>query len=229
MRGLIFGTTYADTPEKQEMVRMWTDVNNRLNPGCEYMLVDSASPLPVHQPGRNIVMNLGNNIGHLARGGRDGWGRAFCLGLRWAIDAEYDFVAHVEGDSLFRLPVMPIFEEMQSRNLRVASVPVRGTRSMERRWVETGLMLFDVQWLRASRLIEKYDWENGTSKMYPHTPEWHLFDMISSNLYMMPWSAERGDSKQITTESVGNYDWITHAPIEVMRAFAHSVMEPVVA
>jgi hypothetical protein len=60
------------------------------------------------------VYRFPDNIGHLARGGKDGWGRAFCKGLEMAIDGQYDYVVHIEGDSLFKRPVLPIIRQMMA-------------------------------------------------------------------------------------------------------------------
>jgi hypothetical protein len=170
------------------------------------------------------LLQLGDNIGHLSRGGRDGWGRAFCAGLQAAIDRGYDYVAHVEGDSLLRLPLLPTFETMGENRDLVGSVPVHGTRLVERNWIETGLMLFDVTWLREAKLVERYDWQNGAAKAYPRTPEWHLYQLTLPVLRMMPWSAERGDQGQIRVDNVGNYDWITHVAPAVSDEFVRSVL-----
>lgn len=217
MRVLLFGTSYADTPEKRSMIFRWLKLNEQLNPDCKLMMVDSASP---HLPSLSCqVLQLGDNIGHLSRGGRDGWGRAFCAGLQYAIDQKFDYVAHVETDSLFRLPIMPIVTQMNHEGVSVASVPVRGTKKREQDWVETGLMIFGTSWVRDAKFIEHYDWPDGRGKMYPRCPEWHVWRITRAHLRMMPWSAERGDCGQITRENVRNYDWITHVSVPVADAF----------
>lgn len=223
MKTLIFGTVYADTAAKAALAFQWGRLHDRLNPRCDVMLVDSGSPYSVAQPDV-LVIQAGDNIGHLSHGGRDGWGRAFCTGLQYALDRGYEHVAHVEGDSLFRLPLLPIFQTMGENRDYVCSVPVRGTRLVERNWVETGLMLFDVAWLREAKLVERYDWPSGAAKAYPRTPEWHLYQLTLPVLRMMPWSAERGDQGQIRIDNVGNYDWVTHVDPRVTDEFVRSVL-----
>lgn len=214
-RVLIFGTTYVDTPERARLTQQWCDLHTHLNPGCDFLLVDSASPVkwPAH---RDVeVYSFPDNIGHLSRNGpggpnskgRDGWGRAFCHGLDHAVLQGYDYAVHIEGDSLFRLPVMDIVRGMRRNGQKVLSVPVEGTKRKEIGWVETGLMFFDCEYLADTGFTPKYDWPNRTERP---TPEKVIFNMLGKDLAMMPWRAERGDKSQITVGNVGNLDWVTH-------------------
>lgn len=215
-RTLIFGTVYADTKERARLTRQWAEQHRKLNPDCDFLLVDSKSPefwgddgspaVGVEWP-NVLVDSFPDNIGHLSRGGRDGWGRAFCKGLETAIERGYDYAVHIEGDSLFKLPVLPVVRQMQRDGIKVASVPVEGTKRKEIGWVETGLMFFDVNYVRESGFIAKYDWPNRTVRP---TPERVIFDILKPDLKMMPWRAERGDKSQITVENVGDLDWVTH-------------------
>lgn len=217
-RVLIFATTYIDTPERLRLTDQWIGLHKRLNPDCDFLIVDSASPLPPavdtkHGPVK--IFDFGDNIGHLSRNGpggpntkgRDGWGRAFCKGLELAIEGGYDYAVHIEGDSLFRLKVMPIVEGMRRDGVQVASVPVEGTKRKEVGWVETGLMFFDCRFVKESDFIARYDWPNR--KETP-TPEKVIFSMLGRDLKMMPWRAERGDKSQITLDNVNRLDWVTH-------------------
>jgi hypothetical protein len=223
LRVLIFGTCYIDTPERKQLTQQWADLHGALNyPACDLMLVDSNSPLEFTlcfrswgmRPNRKFY-SFPDNIGHLSRngpngpasGGRDGWGRAFCKGLEIAVSEGYDYVVHIEGDSLFRLPVRPIIEQMQCDGVDCLSVPVEGTRRKEVGWVETGLMFFDVRYVADSGFIRKYDWPNR--KPNP-TPEVIIHRILGPSLKMMPWKAERGDKSQITVDNVTQLDWVTH-------------------
>src|SRR5580765_1730311 len=183
---LIFGTVYADDRNKSQLAQQWVSLHRMMNPGCDLMLVDSNSPMPL--PVNVMIYDLGNNIGHLSREGKDGWGRAFCAGLQYAMDTEYDYVVHIEGDSLCRRSVIPVCQEMFWDDTFVCTVPVRGTRRPERNWVETGLMFFDVRKLNSRNFIELYDWNNGRAKCYPHTPEARIYDLLKDELEMLPWT-----------------------------------------
>lgn len=220
-RVLIFGTTYVDTPERLRLTHQWCELHRHLNPDCDLLLVDSASPLgplvPERFEGDVEVFSFADNIGHLSRNGpkgpaskgRDGWGRAFVRGLDHALTGGYDFVVHIEGDSLFRKPVMPIVRDMQRTGAKVTSVPVEGTKRKEVGWVETGLMFMDCRYLEDADFINRYDWTKRTERP---TPEKVIFGLLGSDLAMMDplWQAQRGDKSQITVENVTELDWVTH-------------------
>jgi SAM-dependent methyltransferase len=228
-RTLIFATTYVDCEDRAKLTDHWLTLTSRLNPDCDLMLVDSASPWPelidekrhgrfeAYASGatsRRMLHRFADNVGHLSRGGRDGWGRAFCFGLQAAIDCGYDYVAHIEGDSLFRLPITPIVRRMREENVDVASVPVKGmTRDMPG-WVETGLMVFRTRYLVESDFIAKYDWPHR--KESP-TPELVVGRLVGNRIKLMPWRAWRGDKNEINHRNVLSLDldWITHCHSDV--------------
>lgn len=228
-RTLIFGTTYVDCEDRAKLTDHWLTLTSRLNPDCDLLLVDSASPWPVlinekrhgcfdtYMPGatgRRMLHRFADNVGHLSRGGRDGWGRAFCFGLQAAIDGGYDYVAHIEGDSLFRLPMTPIVRRMQQENVDVVSVPVKGMKRDIPGWVETGLMVFNTRYLVQSDFIAKYDWPHR--KESP-TPELVIARLIIGRVKLMPWRAWRGDRNEINHHNVLdlNLDWVTHCHNDV--------------
>jgi hypothetical protein len=177
---------------------------------------ERATPYCSHHQARRLVSFL-ENIGHLSHSGRDGWGRAFCHGLMAAIEDRYDYVVHIEGDSLFRLPVMPIVEQMALGEIDVTSVPIGYGEAQRSTWVETGLMFFSVDYLRESNFIAGYDWPNRTARPQP---EIVIRKMLGNDLVMLPIKAERSDKGEITVDNVTEYDWITHCKPEVYDRFA---------
>lgn len=207
-RTMIFGTTYVDTEEKHKLIRQWAKLHHELNPRADFMLVDSASPVGhlVDEP-KMFVWMFADNIGHLSKGGKDGWGRAFCQGLEIAIERGFDYVVHIEGDSLFRLPVEPIIAEMRAKGIKVASVPVGYGQNQRSTWVETGLMFFDVAWLKKINFIERYDWPHRTAVPQPEVV---IRKICGDDLVIMPWKAERADKDEITADNVLEFDWVTH-------------------
>ena len=226
LKVLVFGTTYVDSEDRVKLTQHWIDVHGKLNADCDLLLVDSASPMPFPPCDRVEVIRFANNIGHLSRKGRDGWGRAFCRGLQEAINRGYDYVVHIEGDSLFRLPVMTIVRNMEERNQNVLSTPVRGMKRDHKDWLETGLMFFSVDYLKRSNLIDQYDYPNRTESP---TPEVVLWRLIGDSLTMMPWRALRGDKNQITSDNVTSLglDWVTHChnDVAVYDKFATMVLD----
>jgi hypothetical protein len=210
-RVLIFGTTYVDDQHKATLLERWFDLNRSLNSDCDIMIVDSQSPFPLIPDLSEPILYYGfsDNIGHLARGGRDGWGRAFCYGLNAAIEGGYDYVVHIEGDSLFRLPVMPIVRQMKKAGTAAASIPVSGLTHPQPEWVETGLMFFNVEYLSKANFVAGYDWPNRTPVP---TPEAVVRKLLGGDLTLMPWRGQRDDKNEITGANVQdfNLDWLTH-------------------
>ena len=95
MSTLIFGTSYIGDANAYWIARQWLHLNELLNHDTTVLVVDSASPIPF-PTGNRWLIQLGDNIGHPSRGGSDGWGRAFCVGLEYAIACEYDLAVHIE-------------------------------------------------------------------------------------------------------------------------------------
>jgi hypothetical protein len=230
LRVLIFGTTYVDTTERKQLAYQWADLHETRNPGCDLLFVDSNSPfefiLGLKSWGSSAKVwrkffSFPDNIGHLSKGGRDGWGRAFCRGLQTAIRGGYDYVVHIEGDSLFRLPVMPIIEQMSRDGIKAASVPIGYGEAQRSAWVETGLMFFEVEYLKQSNFIAGYDWLNRTAKPQP---EIVIRKMLGDDLVMLPLKAERSDKDEITVDNVTEYDWITHCQPAVYDRFVQSAL-----
>lgn len=225
---LVFGTVWEDCQERAHLTDLWLSFHPQKSPECDFMLVDSASPwhpaIEERHPamvsyeegmrGRRMFYDFPDNIGHLSRKGRDGWGRSFCKGLEAAIASDYDYVVHIEGDSLFRLPIMPIIDKMEREKIKVASTVVKGMRFDHENWVETGLIFFDVDYLKRSQFIKRYDW---TNRRVAPTPEAIIFRMIQQDLTLMPWKAWRGDKYQINHDNIEglDLDWVTHCHNDV--------------
>jgi hypothetical protein len=214
MRTLLFGTTYVDTPEKRAIQSLWFEMAAR-NPACDALIVDSHSPLLPDVPKGVRYFDCGANIGHVNKGGRDGWGRAFTTALSEAIDKDYDWAVHVEGDSLCKLDIGATVEELELSGDSVATIPVSSMPS----WPETGLMFFSVEWLRERKFIERYDWQHRTK--YPE-PERVIKALLGTEVVHLQARGMRDDFHQLTVDNVSErrLDWLTHASLPVMQAFA---------
>jgi SAM-dependent methyltransferase len=218
-RVLLLATCYVDSDHRLKLLRHWLSLHRRLNPSCDVLLVDSASPcwgeldladFTRHEPGKMAKLSwfsFPSNVGHLSRQGRDGWGRAFSFGLDAAVDSGYDYVVHVEGDSLLRRPVEPIIREMARDGVGAASTVVTRKGQQEGGWVETGLMFFSTKFLRESRFPERYNWR---ARNVAPTPERVVRSLLGSALRLLPLRAVRGNKELVTPENVGELDWVTH-------------------
>ena len=222
---LIFGTCYVDTVEKHHLVDQWGTLHKFLNPECDLLLVDSNSPRAIYSA---PVLQLGNNIGHLTKCDNDGWGRAFCAGLQYAIDKGYDYVAHIEGDSLLRLPVKMFCGDMEVRDIHALVCGVNGTKFNEFAWVETGIMFMSTEYANDSDFIQRYNWRDGKSKRYPHTPEAVIYEMLVQDdvFDIAAIRTMRDDRKILTVDNVVNYDWISHTTPEVYDMFVANAAVP---
>jgi hypothetical protein len=239
MRNLVFGTCYVNSPHRAKLLDCWITVIRRVNPNTDILLVDSNSPWePLIDPRHGhfarydtgmrmsrMLHSFPDNVGHLSHKGRDGWGRAFCYGLEAAIAGKYDYVAHIEGDSLFRLPVEPIFATMNRDGIHAASIPVGGTKRTMYGWVETGLMFFSTNFVDHIHFVRQYSWQHRTTNP---TPEVVIRQILGNDLRMMPWRGERGDKSHITPANVTQLDWVTHCwdKDDVYAAFVRSIKEP---
>ena len=185
------------------------------NRGCDAMIVDSASPMLPHVPPDVWFYDFGDNVGHLSRQGRDGWGRAFCRGLTEAMERDYDWVIHIECDSLCNLDLMREVENLELSSEVAVTIPLSSWPGQ----IETGLMFFSVDWLRGSRFVQRYDWASHTR--YPE-PEKVVKEMCGSDLTLMNWRGMRDDFHELNEDNLSEYrlDWLTHAPLRVMERFA---------
>jgi hypothetical protein len=228
---LIFATTYVDSGDREKLTRQWLDLHVALNQDCDFLIVDSASPKPVldpewaarfkAEPQKFRFFDFGDNVGHLSRKGRDGWGRAFCRGLDYAAEHGYDYVLHIEGDSLLRVPARDIVAQMKTARREVASIPVKGTSREIPGWVETGLMLFSTVFLRRTGFTARYNWP--IREVRP-TPEFVVPDLIGrGETLMLDLKGLRGDKNQISADNIVklDLDWVTHVhnDIWVYEAF----------
>lgn len=212
---LIFGTSYVETQEQRYVFGLWLDLVTRLNPQCDILVVDSASPNLPETPGAE-VMQLGDNIGHLTKTGRDGWGRAFCAGLRYAVEEGYRNVVHIETDMLFARPVVDTFAKMNTNGVKIAAPP-----ALPYQFIETGLLFIAVNHIRFRNLIDRYDWEaNGPGTI----PEVKIAGMTDKHLFMLPFRGMRNDLGQLTAARMATMfpygmDWVTHADPATYREF----------
>ena len=214
---LIIGTSYIHGAAASEMFRLWADTTLRLNPDADILVVDSASPmeLPYYPPPLKYL-NLPDNVGHLARGGKDGWGRAFSAGIGYAIRNEYEWVANIECDMLCAVPVEEIFAKM----IR-AGVKCCAPMAMPYHFTETGCSFWSVPYLAKSKLVETYDWQN--SKPTGPLPEQRIDAICAEDMFALPMRGMRNDARynadQIQAMFPFGIDWITHCELPVARRF----------
>jgi hypothetical protein len=212
---LVFGTSYVQGAVAAEVFRMWRELTRVSNPGVNTIVVDSASPGMARWEGRPLWEGFDDNIGHLSKSGRDGWGRAFTHGLRYAITNGYEWAVHIECDLLFARPVAETIAKMEKYGVKIAA-PL----ALPHQFVETALMFVNVPWAVENRLIERYDWENPPPD---RLPEWRIQDIAGDALFTLPLRGMRNDQNVPAERLAGFFpdgvDWITHADLPALREF----------
>lgn len=230
MKTLIMGTSYIAAGNEgaqgygPKLVNLWARLTRHLNPDSDILIVDSASPVDVSEataPVDLTVLQLGDNVGHINVSGRDGWGRAFCAGVKEAIDLKYDCIAYCDVDIIFARPVGPIIEKMAKFGVK-AACPMDCQYS----FLENGLMFLDVAYLRDSDFVGRYNWESRTRSADPmEIPEMVFERLMEDVLFTLPLRTYRDDMKRLTPNNIEHafaygIDAVTHlASIECYERF----------
>jgi hypothetical protein len=150
--------------------------------------------------GHRSIVGFPDNVGHLGAGGADGWGRAFSQGLLTAVSGGYDYVVHVEGDLLTRLDLPAACRMMQERRIDAlgAVTPCLG-------WLETGLVFLATDYVRRTRLVERYDWSRRSP--YPY-PEAVLGELLGGDLFLQLWRGAKDDAA-VLRYGADELHWLT--------------------
>lgn len=213
MKTLLFGTMYVDTQDKFEIFKNWyTCIKD--SGVDEILLVDSDSPIDL-QPWLETLTSSSDyfsflsNIGHLNKTGKDGWGRAFCYGINYAIKHNYNNVVHIECDILFKPNILSIV------NMISKETPVISTKAKPYNHLETGIMFMDVSFMEYINFIRRYDWFSKTKEDYP---ELIVEDIIGKdNIMYASWKGLRDDSRTLIDAS--DLDYMTHFDMPMIPSF----------
>jgi hypothetical protein len=212
-RTLIYGSSWIPDQPARWVLEQWVRITRKLNPGVDVLIVDSASPaFPEKSP---RVVRFDDNIGALVKGGRDGWGRAFCAGLQHAIDGGYEWAVFAECDLLLARPVTPIIDRMVQCGVK-AACPMANPYAM----IETALTFMDVAYMQEIDFIRRYDW--GTA---PGTPlcEFRVEELLGDRFMALPLRGMRNDLGGLTPRNIrtmfsNGCDYLTHCSPAVFRA-----------
>lgn len=208
---MIFGTAYVADQNRAWLVDKWIRLMSWINPSCRLEIIDSASPIPIDDLDLCYIHQIGDNIGHLGSTGRDGWGRAFSIGLQRAIEGNYEYVALIDTDILFTVEVDTLVDQMRKENIKYGTV-----RGDPYAWMEGGIVFAEVEWLQDIDFIGRYDWEGVRLGIFP---EFRLMNIAGTNLHDFNIYGRRNDDGLITPDSAMGVRWITHAPKEVYEEF----------
>lgn len=230
-RTLIFTQCFIQDEEKGRLAGVSLELNHRLNPGFDLLLIDNASPLDplrfiIPHDDRPIdIFRFPDSIGHFGQKfkdetgePRDGPGRAIMTGIQMAFDGGYDRLVITESDALFARP----FEEGFSLMKRPAATLPRTKWG----YLENNVMWFaDLRWLQGFDLIGKYGWEKQTKETQDagNEGERHYERILQGHLDVLPFKGGRGEG--YTNESnlraiyPDGVDFLTHVSRETFAEF----------
>lgn len=224
MRAFIYGTEYIQNPQRAELVQMWIELNQYLNPEFPLVVIDSGTdpiwralipqtrdieihtvkegdPLPPLQPGLNWI-NFPENLGHLSVHGVDGWGRAFCRGVELAIAQNYDYAVNIECDLLFRPKVIDVLKMQHDKQIKFLTAWERYHHFME-----NCICFMNVDYLRRSDFIGRYDWR--AQRQDSRLPELRMEDLTMDELFIKPWRGLRDNYNECRPEHIPQLDYLT--------------------
>jgi hypothetical protein len=167
---------------------------------------------------RKTAISFRDNIGHLnnalgqgfsldGKAGAlagDGWGRAFCQGIKVAIDCGYRYAVHVETDLYYFKDLLWPLAHMNDATRVIGLVdPVCGR-------FETALMWMDVRCLAEIDFIRRYDWRIRNPDPLP---EDRVLDIVVDHATQIDLHGYRVDGVVPDEHVIGmldRYDYITH-------------------
>jgi hypothetical protein len=210
-RILIAGTSYVDNEYTRELCQLWFRTLKHLNPNEDFILIDACSPFDplVFLPKETNIFRFEENVGAITRGGGDGAGRGCAKAMELAIEGGYDYVCVYESDFIMAQAIRPIINRMHKAGVKVA-VPSLATPYQFCEW---GCCFFNVQYLKDTKFIERYDWKN--------TPKWPLVEMrlekmFGDDLFLLNIQGFRNESNQLNVANIANNfpygvcRWLTH-------------------
>ncbi len=218
-RTLIVSTCYIGVGAQGyglRLVELWCKVIRALNPDMAAIMIDSASP---NDPSAILKeynvehFNFGDNLGHLNTTGKDGWGRAFCKGVEIAIARDYDYICYLDADIILSRPIAPIIEKMRTYGV-LAACPMDITYN----FIENGIMFLNVDYLRFSDFVARYDWPSRTvqNTNIDTIPEVAFEKLLEDVLFTLPLRGIRNDFDRVTANNLAfsfpyGFDYCTHA------------------
>lgn len=229
MRTLVACMTYIRTKAQMDLLLTWYALSRKLNPGVDYLIVDSASPICplMHLPdGWNVhhfrnddeipkqdcprlFARFGEALGHpnydrvTNRAGSD---RAWMKIMEIAIASKYDLLAYLEADILCVQPVARLSNAMHKPSA-CAPMVYHGV------FPETGIFLAKTVHLSRVGFVRKYDWKNRD--VQAEAGETRAWNILYEGLEFLPLKGERNcfrtEAHQYDEHFPDGLDFLTHA------------------
>ena len=230
---VILSSCHINSPDRAAVVRMWADVQAKINPHLDIVLVDSASPIPTAPllfdkgfvpsldapalvlPGHTSIIRIDQDIGKRNNGGKDGGVQALMVGLEAVmLTGRYTHVAYVETDMFYARPIDGVTGRMARKEIGV-TMPMDGTYQ----FLETGLAFYEIELLKKRNYTKSYDWNNPPADLHEVWTEKFFFD----DLHLLFARGLRNDLNQINRQNIGRtfglgIDYLTHCQDSLLYA-----------
>ncbi len=222
---LLICPIYISSSEHLRQVELWQTAVDRFNPGIDWLMVDDGSSwdrlesLPL-EPGVTLmsltsdaphavpltasrtIASFPSNVGHSLSGrGNDGPGRSIAAGVKCAIHNGYRCAVVLEIDVYTRMNLRDLAAQMSESKMTAMTTRVRPWN-----FIESGLMVLDVQHLAMTRYADRYAWDKIT--FLPQV-EW-VYEATLGQVSTMPWTGGRNDFNQFTGQDIQRLDYLTH-------------------
>jgi hypothetical protein len=222
---LLICPIYISSSEHVRQVELWQSAVDRFNPGIDWLMVDDGSswdrleslplkpgvaltrlssdtPHAVPLTASRTIASFPSNVGHSLSGrGNDGPGRSIAAGIKCAIHNCYRHAVVLEIDVYTRLNLRGLAAQMKESKMTAMTTRVRPWN-----FIESGLMLLDVQHLAMTGYADRYAWDKIT--FLPQV-EW-VYEATLGQVSSMPWTGGRNDFNQFTGEAIRRLDYLTH-------------------
>ncbi len=223
---LIYQQIHLVQPNQGKLFAVSHALARKLNPDCDFLIVDNCSPLNAFNFHRsqeswhvrylepmtdeapaithpNTFVRFAESLGHFFHGrtgggkAMDGPGRAHSLALTMAIGSGYDRAVYIESDALFRHPVSWAFDQMTKP---VGCQP--GGRYYDLDW--HAVFFKDLRWLADFDFVGKYDWKNRVGEPGGEPAGEVIWQRIlGEHVEPLPIAGDRGDAVGLCS---GNMD-----------------------
>ncbi|MBK7961645.1 MAG: polyprenol monophosphomannose synthase [Bdellovibrionales bacterium] len=180
MKTLVIIPTYNEKENIQKIVPAVL----RENPQVEVLVVDDNSPDQTGAEVRKLQETYQNQVHLLSRDGKEGLGKAYLAGFKWALSRDYDVIVEMDADFSHRpIDLTIMLQKITTSDFVVGSRYVHGGSTVNwgilRKLISRGGGLY-------SRIILGYplqDWTGGFNAWKKAVLEKIGLDSITSNGY----------------------------------------------
>lgn len=159
MKKLVVIPTYNERENISELIK----VILILHPDTHILVVDDASPDGTAEAVKVMQgQNQGQNIHLLSRSGKQGLGKAYIAGFKWALENNFDFVVEMDADWSHPPRFLKTMFELGSKNdFVIGSRYVKGGGSVNWNWFRKLISRFGGFYARSILRVKINDFTGG--------------------------------------------------------------------